>query len=126
MDLAELGALADRLEATRQDRLAADRIAATLKSDENKIKAEIIAEMEENNLSSVGGKVTVINRITKQRAIASDWPEIYKFIHDNDAFDLLHKRLTDAAVKVRLDDGVIVPGVTMFDYSHITYAKART
>lgn len=125
MDLADLGALADRLEAARQSRLAADRIAADLKSDENKIKAEIISEMEAGNLSSIGGKVCVLNRAVKQRAIAGDWPAIHKYILENDAFDILHRRLTDAAIKERLDDGVEIPGISLMDYSHITFAKAK-
>lgn len=126
MDLAELGALADRLEAARESRLAADKIAAGLKSDENQIKQLLISEMEENNLSSVGGKSCVINRSVKERAIATDWPVIHAYIRDNDAFDLMHKRLTDSAVILRREDGVVVPGVTMMEYSHITFAKART
>ena len=91
MDLAELGALADRLEDARQRRLAADKIAADLKSEETRLKQALISEMEANDLSSVGGRSCVINRITKQRAIAADWNEIYGFIREHDAFDLLHK-----------------------------------
>lgn len=126
MDLAELGALADRLEDARQRRLAADKIAADLKSEETRLKTALISEMEANDLSSVGGKVCVINRIVKQRAIAQNWDEIYKYIAEHDAFDLLHRRLTDSAVLLRKEDGVDVPGVGIMDYSHITFAKART
>lgn len=126
MDLAELGALADRLDDARQRRIAADKIAADLKSEETRLKTALISEMEANDLSSVGGKTTVVNRITKQRAIAQDWNEIYKYISEHDAFDLLHRRLTDSAVLLRKDDGVDVPGVGLMEYSHITFAKART
>jgi hypothetical protein len=126
MDLAELGQLADDLEAARAERIEADKRAAELKSRETQLKTTLIAEMEANNLSSVGGKSCVINRITKQRAFAQDWPTIYEYIHKNDAFDLLHRRLTDSAVMLRKDDGIDVPGVGIMDYSHITFAKART
>lgn len=126
MDLAELGILADRLEDARSDRLAADKIAEALKSEENKLKAVIIAEMEENDLASIGGKSCVINRSVRTRAIASDWPAVHAYIREHDAFDLLHKRLTDSAVMLRKDDGVDVPGVSIMEYSHITFAKART
>ena len=126
MDLAELGALADRLEAARAKRLEADKIAASLKSDETRLKTELINQMEANDLSSVGGKSCVINRSVKERAIAQDWSKIHEYIRENDAFDLLHKRLTDSAVLLRKDDGVDVPGVGLMEYSHITFAKART
>jgi hypothetical protein len=124
MDLAELGQLADQLEVKRQERLAADKKAAALKSEESALKAQLISEMEENNLSSVGGQICIVKRTTKERAIASSWPDIYSYILEHDAFDLLHRRLTDSAVLLRRDDGVEVPGVSLMEYSHITYAKA--
>ena len=126
MDLAEIGKLADLLEAAKDKRIKADKRAAELKSEENALQEALIAEMEANNLSSVGGKSCVVNRTVKQRAIATDWDKLYVYIKENDAFDLLHKRLTDTAVKLREDDGVHVPGTALMDYSHLTYGKART
>jgi hypothetical protein len=124
MDLAELGKLADQLDAKRADRLAADKIAAQLKSEEHALQSQLIAEMEENNLSSIGGENCIIKRTVKERAIASNWPELYAYIKEHDAFDLLHKRITDSAVLLRKDDGVEVPGVSLMEYSTITYSKA--
>jgi len=124
MDLAELGNLADQLHAKRDDRLAADKIAAALKSEEYALQQQLISEMEENDLSSIGGTECIIKRTTKERAIAGDWPAIQAFIVEHDAFDLLHKRLTDSAILLRRDDGVEVPGVTLMEYSKITYSKA--
>ena len=126
MDLAELGKLADRLDAARIARLAADKIAASLKSDETELKTLLITEMEGAGLSSVGGKIAVINRSIRTRAIAGDWPLIHEYIRENDAFDLLHKRLTDSAIILRKEDGVDIPGVSLMDYSYITFAKAKT
>lgn len=126
MDLAELGELADRLEVARAKRLAADKIAANLKSEESKLKYALISEMEVNHLSSVGGDSCVITRITKKRATAGNWAELHEYIRENDAFDLLHRRLTDSAILLRLDDGIEIPGVNIMEYSHITYSKART
>jgi hypothetical protein len=126
MDLKELGELADKLEAAKEKRIKADKRAAELKAEENRIKDIIIAEMETNSLSSVGGKSCVLNRTVKHRAIATDWTELYRYIKKHDAFDLLHKRLTDAAVKLREEDGVHVPGTALMEYSHLTYGKART
>ena len=124
MDLAELGNLADQLHAKRDDRLAADKIAAALKSEEYALQQELIHEMEENNLSSIGGTECIIKRSIKERAVAGDWTQIYGYILEHDAFDLLHKRLTDSAILLRRDDGVEVPGVTVMEYSKITYSKA--
>ena len=45
MDLAELGRLADNLDAARALRLAADKTAASLKSEENALKAQLINKL---------------------------------------------------------------------------------
>ena len=124
MDLAELGNLADTLHAKRADRLAADKIAAKLKSEEYALQMQLISEMEGNDLSSIGGTECIIKRKVHQRAVAGNWTEIYQYILEHEAFDLLHKRLTDSAILLRKDDGVDVPGVTLLDYSKITYSKA--
>lgn len=126
MNLTELGTLADQLEAKRNERIAADKIAAALKSEESILKHTLISEMEACNLSSIGGKSCVINRSVKERVIASNWDELYQYIKEHDAFDMLHRRITDSAVLLRRDDGVEVPGVGYMEYSHITFAKART
>lgn len=126
MDLEYLGQLADRLEATKDKRIAADKVAATLRTKENALKAELIELMEVNNLSSAGGKSAVISRITKTRAQAGDWNELYEFIREHDAFDLLEKRLRTPSVLLRVEDGIEVPGTYLHKYSHLTYGKART
>jgi hypothetical protein len=41
----------------------------------------------------------------------NDWEEVYKYIKANDAFDLLQRRLTETAVKLRWDDGIRLPGI---------------
>lgn len=124
MDLAEMGVLADRLEHARAQRLAADKIAASLKSDEYTLLHQLISEMEENNLSSVGGKSCIVKRTVKHRAIANDWSLIQAYIRENDAFDLLHRRITDSAVLLRREDGIEIPGISLMEYSNITYSKA--
>ena len=124
MDLAELGNLADHLNTTRANRLAADKVAAALKSEEHALYQQLVSEMEENNLSSIGGKDCIVKRTVKERAIAGDWQLIQEYIKEHDAFDLLHKRLTDSAVLLRRDDGVEVPGVTLMEFSKLTYSKA--
>ena len=124
MDLAELGQLADQLELKKNERIAAGKIEAGLKSEEEALKAELIAEMEENNLSSVGGKSCIVKRTVKQVAFATDWTDLYGFIKEHDAFDLLYKRIATGPVLLRKEDGIEIPGIGLYDKSTITYSKA--
>lgn len=124
MDLAELGALADLYEETRQQRLAADRVAAGLKSEETKLKQALIDAMRTGDLSSIGGKVAIAKRHQKRRAIAQDWPAVYGYIFREQAMDVLEKRLLQSGIAARWEDGVEVPGVGVFEYDEITISKA--
>jgi hypothetical protein len=42
---------------------------------------------------------------------ATDWPTVWEYVRENNAFHLLHKRLTTLAVKELWDAGLDVPGV---------------
>jgi hypothetical protein len=126
LELKELGALTDRLHKVREDRIAADKVAASLKEEEQRLYGVVVAAMEEQELSSVGGKVAIVHRGIKRQPYAMDWDRVYKYITENEAYDLLHKRLTFSAVLDRLDDGEHIPGIGVQELSFLTYAKART
>jgi len=125
MDLADLAALADRLEHTRQKRLEASRIVSGLEADENALKDQLVREMEAQSLSSIGGKTVIIERSVKLKPIVTDWAMVQAFVKEHDAFDLYQKRLTPSAVTLREDDGIHVPGVTQVEYSHLSFKKPR-
>lgn len=46
---------------------------------------------------------------------AADWPTIYRWIGENDAFEMLEKRLTKKVVKQYMDDndGAAPPGINV-------------
>lgn len=41
-----------------------------------------------------------------------DWPALYKYIAENDAFYLLHKRISATVWKEMIAQGIEIPGVT--------------
>ena len=49
--------------------------------------------------------------------------EVYNFILRNDRFDLLQRRLSDAAVKEMWQDGQSVPGVEPFNVITVSINK---
>jgi hypothetical protein len=126
MDLAleNLPKLADEYYKIREDRLAADKAAASLKAKENELFTAITYVMSEHDMSSVGGKVAILKRSVEEKPIAQDWDEIYRYIRENDAFDILHKRLGVGALRLRKDDDIDVPGVGWMEYDKITISKA--
>lgn len=110
MDLADLRTKASTYLATKAKRLAADKVAAGIKVEEDALKQELIAQCRENQGGYDLATVT-IEYITKDKPAPEDWNAIYTYINDHDAPDLMQKRLHEGACKERWDDGREIPGV---------------
>lgn len=104
----------------RTARLEAQRTVDQLEKGEKELKALVIAGMKFQKMSSCGGQRRGANYKAKQVPTAGDWRKIYDWIKENDAFDILHKRLTDTAIKAREEDGIIIPGIVTIEVDDIT------
>lgn len=110
MDLAELRIKASTYLEIKANRLAADKVAASLKSDEDALKADLIAVCNKNQ----GGYDLVTHTIeydTGEKPAPEDWTKIREYVVANDAADIMQARLHEGACKERWDDGVEIPGV---------------
>lgn len=123
MELRALSALVDHYYAVREERLAADRHAARLKEAETDLQKQLLAAMGEGSVGSVGGTGCRVTRQVKQVPTAQDWGLIYGYIVANEACDLLQKRLHEAAVRQRVEDGIHVPGVDLIEVPHLSVSK---
>lgn len=116
MELKELMALVDMLAGTEADRLALDRRSKELKKIEDDFRATIIKEMQYLGLTSINGHSgRIANTKTSVEPVVVDWPTTLQYIRETGNLDLLHKRLTASAVKLRWADGVMVPGVDQYE-----------
>lgn len=103
--------LVDSYITIREQRLAADRLVVQLKESEDDLKRTIIAKYRESGLKALGGQLGLVKMSELDEPKAANWEQIYDYIAENNAFHLLHKRLTTLAVKELWDDGRDVPGV---------------
>lgn len=107
----ELGVLADAYWDVYHKRLEADKWAKELKLREDKAKAKLIEEMRLNKLTAIGGQDVRLGLESEVVPVVEDWNKLYEHIKQNDAFDLLEKRIGKLAAKARWDADVQVPGV---------------
>lgn len=115
MDLKELMNLIDVCSSTQLERQELDRKSKQLKKQEDAFKADILQAMQELALTNLNGFSGRTARIESEFVpVATNWEEVYRFIKEHDAFDLLHKRLTVTAVRLRWDDGVEVSGIDRY------------
>lgn len=115
--------LIDLYIATRAQRLAKDKEAAAIKEQEDDLSKAIIAKMKAGDITAQGAQNGLVKLNHNVEPVATDWPALYAFIKANDAWELLHKRVTATAIKERWDDGEEIPGVGRADVYKLSVSK---
>jgi hypothetical protein len=108
--------LVELYDAKRTERLAADKVAESLHVQETALKQELINAMLEASLTVAGNATVSFTMRKKERYQTTDWPAVYAYITQNQAFDLLQRRLNEAAVAERGD----VPGVELYEFDDLS------
>lgn len=118
-----LGACADRLFELRNKRLAEQKKVDEIAAEESALKNHIIDNLPKSEASGVAGKLARVTVVTKQVPQVKDWDAFYKYVKKTGSFDLMQKRLTDAAIKERWEAGKEVSGVEHFDAVSVSINK---
>lgn len=103
---------------TRRKKLAAE--VATLEAEEKKKKKELIEISISIQTKTLPGHLGHVERNRKSKPTVKNWDAVYAYIRQYDAFDLVQRRLTEAAVKMRWEDGVQIPGIEVFPVDDLT------
>jgi len=85
-----------------------------LKVDITAAKEELLHEYEDASLTAAAGQHARLVLNKTETWTPFDWPLVVKFIKKNDAYDLLHRRVSTAAVRERIENGVAIPGLQKF------------
>jgi len=107
----QLPDLVDAYIAYRTQRLIKDKEAAQMKELEEQIKDAIISKFKEQGITGLGASNGFVKMTSTLEPQGQDWPAIWEYIRDTNQFDLLHKRLTNTAVRERWEAGEQIPGV---------------
>lgn len=125
MDLNELSKIIEQYAMRREERLELDRRSKEIGELENELKQLIMAHMEEQHVYVAGSPhVTVKLKITP-KPTAKDWREVYQYVKDNDAFDILFRRLNEKALIERREQGVEVPGLDWFPVASLSVSRSK-
>lgn len=120
-----MGACADLLYDTREQRLALAKQVEELATEEQRIKDHIINNLRKDDNTGGAGKhhrVQVVPK-WKPRVDPTKWDKFYAWVAKNKRFDLLQKRLNDAAGKELIEAGKKVPGLERFKYVDVSLTK---
>lgn len=120
-----MGELVDTFKAYEAARLLADKAAAQIKEKEVELKNAIIACLQAQQVAVAGGLNYRVELSQEDQPTVKDWQKLYTYITKNQAFDLLERRVSKAAVKARWEDGKTVPGVDKFPVDKLSFSKLK-
>lgn len=116
----KLGSVVDLLGKTEQN---INDITATIKKSPESKAVERLkfqkAELElhlmdtfgEEELSAATGKLAKLELAKTKTFKVEDWPALRKYINRSKAYDIYQSRVNSTAIKERIDNGKVVPGV---------------
>lgn len=86
-----------------------------IEEQQKQVSSALNGAMAQMGLSSAKTAAGVIERKQKLVASAADWEAVYRFIVENDAWELLHKRLGTRFIEswAKSHDGAAPPGVNV-------------
>lgn len=123
-NLADLAKKVDAYIEVRERRRQMERDAEKLKEkEEAPLRAAILEALKTSGAGAVGGTRYQASLTIKKSPQVADWGMFYQYIKDNDAFELLQKRLSGPAVKERWEAKVEIPGVVAVDVDDLSITK---
>ena len=123
MELMEIAALVDEYDEARNHRLEVDKQAAYLKRQEQALHDRILHELNNQGMMYVAGTYKRVKVNPTIKHVADDWVEVHKYMRDNDAMDLVQKRLHEGAIILREEEGIIIPGLQSVEVNKLSIAK---
>jgi NTP pyrophosphatase (non-canonical NTP hydrolase) len=100
---------------------------AALKSDIAKIEAALLEVCNSINANSINTKHGTVMRKLNERFFCQDWDNFYKFVLDNEAPQLLERRISQGNFKEYMtnhsDDG-LPPGINVMREYGVSVRKA--
>lgn len=97
-----------------------------LKAQQERLETELLRFLDATGMDSAKTPSGTVFRQRDMIPQAADWEAVYAWIKENDAFDILERRLKKTFVKEYMDnnDGALPPGVNVFQKFDVQVRRA--
>jgi hypothetical protein len=112
MEVAKLVSVYVKIRDKRAELQAAhDAQDAELKANLETIEQELLRLCKDNEVESLRTTAGTVTRVVRERVWAADWDAFKEFVRENDAVDLLEKRIHQGNFKewAEANPGVVAP-----------------
>lgn len=119
-----LAACADKLQDLKKQRYATQKLVDSIAREEAHLTAHIKDELAKQGATGISGFHARVSMNEKVVPTVQDWGALHEYIQKTGQFDLLQRRVSDAAVKERWQAGEKVAGVGEFTITTLSISKA--
>lgn len=116
----------DRMGRVREARISGERRVKKLKAVEDELREEIRCAMLERNMTVVGGRLWRVSSRPDTNYSVVSWEDLYEYIYEHKAWELLHKRLGVGAAQEHIDDIGTLPGVEVSETTKLMVTRVRS
>lgn len=116
----KIGARIDELTGLREDIRSLNKTLSEMKDVFNTKELELMQLMEETGLDQAKSARTTVSLKKETVGTVEDWDALNKYIIENDALYLLHRRISVAAYRELLEMGTEIPGVKPTELSKLS------
>lgn len=119
-----LGAAADHYADVRERRLAKQKETDAVKERETEISKLMLSALQDSPDTGASGKHHRVQLVKKTVQNVTDWAAFHQWIAQNNAFEMLQRRMSDKAVKDWQDEnGKLPPGVAESEIDTLSFMK---
>jgi len=118
-----LGSCVDLLYKMREERLAAQKVVDERKAQEHALKDHILTNLNSQGGTTFGGKIATAHVSKRTEGTVHDWDDFFNWVAKTDSWDMVQKRINNAAYRERLENDVDVPGVEAVEVTSINLTK---
>ncbi len=119
-----IGLCADLYAEVRALRLAMDKEVEKVKARETEIREHIISNLSKSSDTGAAGLKYRAQIVMKKSVRVIEWPLVWSWIRKADRFDMLEKRLSQAAVKDWMEqEQRVLPGTEPVSVPDVSITK---
>lgn len=119
-----LGDCIDLAYNLREERLEKEKEVKALKLRELALRNHLFNLLEAGGLEGAKGAVATASRSDELKPQVTDWDAFYAYVHENNAFELLERRVARVAYRERFEAGVLIPGTEAYLYPKLSLTKS--
>lgn len=121
-----IGQLVDQLGTVRERKRELSHEAKALQKQEDELRELINQAMLDSSVRVLGGQLFRATAVATKNYTVNDWQQLYGYIVEHDAFELLHKRLGVSAAEEHIELIGNLPGVEVSDATEIKVTRLRS